>query len=529
MKSQLTIGRSSVKHSLPLLAAALLTGCGGGSDSTQADTSQPLTVPRVTACANGDSPEEGLQGQVPAALRQSFRGFNCNLKLLGQVAGEGGSWSQATFEDSAGHKCSYHSTASPVPGRQNPGVPVIDVTNPAQPVRTMSLTTTAMLDPWESLRINTRRQILVADQGTNNAGGPNFDIYDLSGDCRFPQLRASTVLGAGTDGGIPATPSVVAGASGVMGHEGSFAPDGLTYYVGDVTNRTYHAIDITNTTAPKLIASFDMKKLAGGAHGLSISQDGSRLYGVSTITDSTTGKASNGFLVFDTSEVQQRKPNATIKLISRTLSNDATAPQHTIPIKIKGKDYVVLVNEGGGGGLPDLTGASVKNACAIGASPFPMARIYDLADETQPTLVSKLLLETHDPANCEKILPDLVGLGLFTYGSHYCTVDNRQNATALACSYFNSGIRVFDIREPSRPKEIAYFNPPGMLTKQLGSNHVSTGQWRPGGPDWCSARLDFDHAKRQLITSCQDNGLLVMQFAPGVWPFVDSTPSRDAS
>ena len=34
------------------------------------------------------------------------------------------------------------------PPRVNPGVPVIDITHPAQPVRVTSLTSTSMIDPW---------------------------------------------------------------------------------------------------------------------------------------------------------------------------------------------------------------------------------------------------------------------------------------------------------------------------------------------------------------------------------------------
>jgi hypothetical protein len=157
-----------------------------------------------------------------------------------------------------------------------------------------------------------------------------------------------------------------------------------------------------------------------------------------------------------------------------------------------------------------------------------MARILDISDETQPKIASRLMLETHDPANCSKVLPDLVGLSSFTYGSHYCSVDNRHNATTLACGYFNSGIRVFDIRDPLRPKEIAYFNPAGATSQKLGSNHFNPNATnksgtQAGGADWCNAQIHLDVATASLQTTCQDSGFLSLKFENGVWPFPEST------
>jgi hypothetical protein len=151
-----------------------------------------------------------------------------------------------------------------------------------------------------------------------------------------------------------------------------------------------------------------------------------------------------------------------------------------------------------------------------------MPRIVDISDEKNPKEVSKIMLETHNPANCAQILPDLTGLAIFTYGSHYCSVDNRHHATTLACGFFNSGIRIFDIRDPVRPKEIAYYNPAGTTTPSPGSNHVTVGQWRAGGPDWCSAQVHLDHATGTVWSTCQDNGMLMLKFTNGVWPFPES-------
>jgi hypothetical protein len=246
---------------------------------------------------------------------------------------------------------------------------------------------------------------------------------------------------------------------------------------------------------------------------------------VAGLTDPTVA-ANNGLLIYDLSQIQARVPNPQARLISKLFWKDGSISQHTIPVKIEGKPYVIFVDEGGAGGIQSDQQRAA--ACAANMPPYPMARIIDIGDETNPKIVSRLGLETHDPANCAAVLPDVAGLAIFTYGSHYCSVDNKDKATTLACGYFNSGIRVFDIRDPAQPKEIAYYNPAGTTTASPGSNHVSIGQWRSGGPDWCNAQVHLDANNGTLWTTCQDNGLLTLKFTNGAWPFPQSkTPAGE--
>jgi hypothetical protein len=512
------------------ISCLALSGFGSG-EKKKPDDSIPLTVPKAV-CGPGDHPETALQGQVTAAMRASgFKGFNCNLQLVGQSRGDGANWQTTEWREGkqkagkkdadddsdsgngskSGRICAYHGTAFSTVDRTHLGVPVVDVTDASNPTPTTYLTTTSMLDPWESLKVNERRQLLAADNAHNGgfgAGGPEIDIYDLSGDCRFPQLLSSIAVGK-ADGttGVPAP---------VIGHEGSWAPDGLTYYGGDlVTNGgQYYAVDTTDPTAPKLITTW----VPGFAnvHGLSITDDGNRGYFVSLGTSGGAAgltnpnvPADNGLMIYDISDIQARKPNPQAKLVSKLFWKDGSGGQHTIPVKIDGKPYVIYVDEAGSGGFSSAE--QRQAACAAGLPPFPMARIIDISDEKNPKVVSKLGLETHDPANCAAVLPDLVGLSIFTYGSHYCSVDNKKKATTLACGYFNSGIRVFDIRDPA-----------GTTTPSPGSNHVTIGQWRAGGPDWCSAQVHLDASSGTLWTTCQDSGVLTLRFTNGAWPFPQS-------
>ena len=264
---------SLAAFSLVALASMTLWGCGGGDNHVADDSASGFAVAKAT-CGPNDKPETALQGQVTAAERAAgFEGTNCNLTLVGQSKNEGAAWSAAVFRDRAGRVCAYWGTELPSVNRQNPGVAVINMTSPASPFYVMSLTTPGMILPHESLRVHVGRQILIADR----TAGPNLDIYDLSGGCDNPQVISTTLPGTGE-------PGSTVSPRPVMGHEGMISHDGLTYYMGNLPSSLYNAIDITSTTNPKLIATFDMRDttlnptLATLSHGLSISTDGNRAY-----------------------------------------------------------------------------------------------------------------------------------------------------------------------------------------------------------------------------------------------------------
>jgi hypothetical protein len=507
-----------------LVVCGLLPGCDNSASAKKASGLDGPTVAKVAACASGDRPEPALQGQVPAAVRAAgFTGYNCNLALVGQYSGNGGFVTYANIKDDHGHYCAYY-------GENGKGVNAVDITDPAKPVLTASLTTPAMQSAGETLRVNARRQLMIglAREKPDAASASEMDIYDLSADCRYPKVQWSGVLNPGDNGGV-AVPKPL------KGHDSNFSPDGLTFYDGSNYTKTYTAIDLTDPTKPKIIAQLDMSTaplaygMANGVpHGLSISDDGNRGYFVSIGLPQKNElkmpnfRAADGFYVIDTTEVQARKPNPQTKVISSMAFRNSSAAQHTLTIKIGGKPYLIFTSEGGAGGIPGLGGGGTpQEACDAGLTPFPMTRIIDMADETHPKLVTNLALETHDLRNCSKVMPDTVGEGIFTYGTHICSVDNRENATALACAYDQSGIRVFDIRNPAAPREIAYFNP-APVTESIP---VPGLQPNPSKVNACMAPMGFDFERKLLTTACSRSGALVLKFENGVWPFPQSTPA----
>ena len=129
---------------------------------------------------------------------------------------------------------------------------------------------------------------------------------------------------------------------------------------------------------------------------------------------------------------------------------------------------------------------SRADACKRGISPLRLRPDHRHQRRDLSRLVSKLMLEVNDPANCAKMADRLPGrhqaLDNYGYSSHYCTPDTPTDAKILACGYWGAGLRVFDIRDPYKPREIAYYKPPAQRMKVL-----------PGSSMWNDARGGGPH------------------------------------
>jgi len=64
-----------------------------------------------------------------------------------------------------------------------------------------------MMDPWESLRVHVPRQILLGENGTNAAGGPELDVYDILGRLPRPPVAVQCRDGHERHGDASALPS----------------------------------------------------------------------------------------------------------------------------------------------------------------------------------------------------------------------------------------------------------------------------------------------------------------------------------
>lgn len=504
-----------------LASFMLLLGCNSSSEVAQA---LPASAVTLADCGPGSQPETGLQGQVPLADRQSGRNltaYSCNLKLVGQYQGRGAS----VVSPSQSH-CAYLSTSGALLDplqllESNPGVYAVDASDVTQPRLSATLTGPAMrVGTWESLKTNAPRQLLGGVAVGPLTGVGFFDVYDIS------QCESPVHLNGIGDSSLELPDNL-------FGHEGNWTPDGLTYWSTGNALGTITAIDVSTPSAPRIIyagiAGFPVN------HGPEFSADGNTLYLATCFP--------GGIAIYDVSDIQSRQSTPAIRQLGSVKWNDFSCGQHALPVSWNGQPYLIAPDEFDSEGI----------------------HIIDIHDPAAPKVVKQIQLEIQRKENARIRAADTTGNGLFGYESHYCTVDRSENPRALACGYFQSGIRVFDVRDPLQPREIAYYNPAAQTGKGLSlqhSLHAWIGGLLPpisdlytsdsgvsvdtlsidaryvgnyvaqlptllnntadGGPvsgnlsaDWCSSPPRF--VGNQLWVSCMDNGFLVLEFTNDVY------------
>lgn len=466
---------SSIRPLLWVAAAAAVTACG--SSSEPADVAQGPTPKAV--CGPGSRPETGLQGRVSREDHDSGRaaeGYTCNTELVGSYTvpnaiGTVGGFKVERYVDKAGHDCAYYDTTLLYPTNiadLEAGVNVLDMSDPTQPVRTARLVTPAMLSPHESLVVSQEAGVLAAVLG-NPAFYPGLvDVYDLEPDCRNPRLRSSAL-------------------TGVLGHESGMAPDGKTFYSASPGTPTLTAVDISSPLLSQRIWTGNYS-----SHGLSISKDGNRAY--------LASGNGNGVLILDVSEIQARKADPQVHEIASISWDNQTIPQNAIPFTRNGRPYLLEIDE--------YSTSSTGGSVALHGDIVGAGRIIDISDETHPVIVSNLRLDVHEPENRDLIANDPgAQLPVQGYAGHYCNVPTRVDPDIAACSMIISGLRIFDIRDPKNPREVAYFNAPvnPRITPVFEASN------------WAMSSPSFVPERKEIWYSDGYSGLYVIRVTNGAW------------
>ena len=463
----------SAMGALAPLNDLLALGQGEGQQPAQVAVAQRAEPPFVATprahCRPGSKPEPGIQGRVPAG--SATGGLHCNVDLIAHQGTSGG-FKVLRHVDTAGHECAFYDTALLFPinafklDASSAGVAVLDMSDPAHPRQTATLTEPPMLSPHESLNLNPRRGLLAAVSGNPSTYPGVVSVYDASKDCRHPVLQSTRPVAR-------------------LGHESGFAPDGRTFYATGTAMKSITAVDVSDPKNPHAVWQGNIV-----AHGMTLSDDGNRAY----VADPTGGN----MLILDVSQIQARKPNPQAREVSRLTWHAASIPQNAIPFTEHGHPYVLEIDEYTQG----TTGSGDKNM--VGA-----ARIIDIADERAPRVVANLRLQVNQPADHAAAGGDPgANSPVQGYAAHYCSFSSEVDPTVVACSFISSGLRVFDISDLLHPKEIAYYVAP---TQPRAENSFMAS-------DFAMSKPAIVPSRHEVWYSDGATGFYVLRVASSVWP-----------
>lgn len=273
-------------------------------------------------------------------------------------------------------------------------------------------------------------------------------------------------------------------------HNLTFSPDGSRVYA----TLPLQAVDVHDPGHPVYLGNLEQQipqsnlfQQAGVpnasylAHEVWTSSDGNLLYlGGQTPTF-------GWFTIADITGWPARKP---------TVLSQVEGRGHSIRLAtINGRTYALHSEE-------SIVGPTAKGCVSPTLNPFAGAAqpwLSDVSDPTRPLMhLSQLTLAINDPANCAREAADGENASV-----HYHDVDNPQRTTFVMASMWNAGLRIFDVRRPLQPKEVAYFNPGMFLTPS--DSGVLDKAW---------GHVHYDGTTGRIWFATQSGGFWVVELEP---------------
>lgn len=415
-------------------------------------------------CGPEDDPETGVQGDVPLEDQLSGRaaeGYECGISVVGRLDRGGGNVT------GAGH-CAYVQAAD--------GVRVVDVSDPESPVQTALLPTgTAARTNIHAVTSPTRALLAtVRDAEPDGLARDRLvDIWDVR-DCtvperlgviRFPTTNEHTgdPEGGGPVHNVKLTPDAtkVYGTLPLQVADISDLEDPSTWTARDLACDIYAQFypPFMGPTGRTLCEQAPFG--AGGpqlAHEPEFNPAGTRMY----IAGQLPGAYDNTLRVLD---LTVSPPEI--------IGSLPDSPGHGIDFAtIDGQPYLLHSNEITAAGTTCVPQQRRPSWLGWGDRAF----LTDLDDETAPARVSTLALAINTAVFCPDRLASQVESTI-----HYHTVDDHTDTTFAALSMNGSGLRVFDVRDPGAPVEVAYFN--HGSTGDLPHYDQATGHFWVSTPD----------------------------------------------
>ncbi len=310
------------------------------------------------------------------------------------------------------------------------GWSILDVTDPTAPeyvrfVPGPENTWTIQIQVADSKMITALERIAPGWGGAEDKPfSEGFLIWDVSDPKNPKQLGHYRTNSTGTHRNFYDGGSLVHAAGGAPGFDG----------------KIYHVVDISDPAKPKQISSFalDEQKKDASKRGAKLS-----LHGPAHIegTRAYLSYGDGGGIILDVTDIKAPR------MVSQIAFQGLCSRQgiHTyLPLP---RRKLALINDE----------AINEN----GDENLDLAGIVDIADEKQPRLISLFPLPPPPPESGLKNFYEKGGrFGPHNqhHPNHQPCLEDRDDIAYL--TYFNAGLRVYDIRDARTPKEIAYFIPP---------------------------------------------------------------------